>query len=189
MFEFDEEKHIYKLDGKVLPSITQICSVVSNLYYEEVDKSILEKASYRGTQVHNAIENYLKYGDYVIDNRYEDYMIKFKKFLELENFKSFEILEIENRYHNTQYAGTIDLLVKYKDKIILIDHKTSAKINDKLIKLQFAGYSNLLKYNGIKADEFCVLHLTKTKYEFKEIIPDYEMFNKCLDIYNYVKGE
>ena len=79
---------------------------------------------------------------------------------------NIEIINQEQRLTNGKFAGTYDMLAKINGKTILIDHKTSKEIHDKLLSVQFAGYNELCEANGIKIDEFYCLHLTKTKYEF-----------------------
>ena len=54
---FEEEKHIYMLNGLEIPSVTRIMEPLSQHEYGAIDKWVLEKAANRGTAVHNSIEN------------------------------------------------------------------------------------------------------------------------------------
>lgn len=54
--EFNEEKHIYTVDGKVYPSVTDICSPITADHYGEINSAVLEMAARRGTAVHEATE-------------------------------------------------------------------------------------------------------------------------------------
>jgi hypothetical protein len=56
-----------------------------------------------------------------------------------------------------------------------------------MIAIQEAGYDELAEYNGIKVDKWYALHLTKTNYEFKKIDIRKDIWNKCKDIYFYMK--
>ena len=56
MLEFIEETHTYLLDGKIIPSATQLLKEIFPLKYDNVPINILEKKSEYGTQVHKFIE-------------------------------------------------------------------------------------------------------------------------------------
>jgi len=56
--EFEEENHTYSLNGKTLPSVTQLLGSS----YDYVSKNVLERASQRGLEIHKEIEMYLKEG-------------------------------------------------------------------------------------------------------------------------------
>ena len=52
---FDEEWHTFKLDGKILPSVTRLLDDGS---YDNVDPEILKRACERGTLIHKEVETY-----------------------------------------------------------------------------------------------------------------------------------
>lgn len=58
MIEFDEEKHIYKVDGVVVPGVTEILSPITAVGYSKVNPAVLEHAAMRGTLVHEWCEMY-----------------------------------------------------------------------------------------------------------------------------------
>ena len=53
-FSFDEGTHTYRLDGKVVPSITQLIKPLSP--YDGIPKHILDNAANFGTAIHKLIE-------------------------------------------------------------------------------------------------------------------------------------
>jgi hypothetical protein len=55
--EYIEDFHCYKLNGKIIPSVTQL---LDDGGYENVSKEILEYAREKGSIVHKEIETYLK---------------------------------------------------------------------------------------------------------------------------------
>ena len=55
--EYIEDFHCYKLNGEIIPSVTQL---LSDGTYEGINKDILEYAQFRGSLVHKEIETYLK---------------------------------------------------------------------------------------------------------------------------------
>ena len=180
---FNEEKHEYIVNGKVVPSVSEIMKCATCLYYtDEIPPRILELACIKGSAVHKAIEEYLLFDEYSIEERYQDYMNNFLKWL--DDYKP-EIIKVEYKMTNGEFAGTCDLICKIDNKIIGIDHKTSSQIHTKMIAIQESGYDELC---DIKIDEWYVLHLTKKDYEFKKIELRKDIWNKCKDIYFYMKG-
>ena len=59
--EFDEAGHIYRLDGIIIPSVSAVMAPLSKVKYDGINSRTLEKAAGKGTAVHNAIENWLKF--------------------------------------------------------------------------------------------------------------------------------
>ena len=55
--EYNDEFHCYRLNGKIIPSVTQL---LDDGKYAKVDKSILKYAQDRGTIIHGEIENWWK---------------------------------------------------------------------------------------------------------------------------------
>lgn len=56
--EYIPEWHTYLLDGIIIPSVTQVLGKRFNKKYEGIEKAVLDKAAQRGTDIHNAIEQY-----------------------------------------------------------------------------------------------------------------------------------
>ena len=183
---FDEATHTYKLGDREIPSVTTITSILSNLVYGGIDKDILRMAADKGTAVHKAIEEYELFGEYELEPKWQGYM---EQYLKAKEEIGFKVIKTEQRLHNFDYAGTIDCIGKYNEKTIIIDWKTTSKLHEKLIQPQLSAYCELADVDGVLIEGLYVLHLTKTKYEFKEIKYDMTIFNKCLDIYNYIKED
>lgn len=57
--EFNEETHIYTLNGKRLPSVTKL---LDDGTYKDVDPFILQQACDRGHEIHKELELYFKEG-------------------------------------------------------------------------------------------------------------------------------
>ena len=60
--EFEGKKHVYKLNGFAIPSVTTVMKPLSAFCYRGVDEESLRRAAGRGTAVHEAVENYLLFG-------------------------------------------------------------------------------------------------------------------------------
>lgn len=57
---YNDEWHTYKLDGKIIPSVS---SLIDDGSYDDVDQEILKKAQERGKLIHKEIEMYLKHSE------------------------------------------------------------------------------------------------------------------------------
>ncbi|MCL1986708.1 MAG: hypothetical protein FWG64_01885 [Firmicutes bacterium] len=198
---FDEHRHIYKLNGAIIPSVTQMMRPLSNAYYGTIDKEILQKAANRGTAVHQAIENFLLYEIDDIEPEYENYYNAFKKWPVVNNPQVIRLSDgqvaTENRvYHKIfRYAGTADLICEIDDKITLIDFKTSASIVDMLVKIQLAAYSHAYKSHGYEIEQQAIVHLKKDGtqkmlfYGNELTNTEFEVITALLQIQNYLKKE
>ena len=155
---FEEERHVYKLNGIAVPSVTTIMKPLSASLYDGVDSALLMRAADRGTVVHNAIENYLKFGIKDIAEEYSGYLEAF-----LDWFKQNDVkpLATESRvYHKTlMYAGTADMPCVINDKTILVDFKTSASVNKMLTGIQLEAYAKAYESHGVYFDGKAILHL------------------------------
>ena len=92
--EYIEDFHTYKLNGKIIPSVTQL---LDDGEYIGVNKDILEYARDKGNIVHKEIEEYL-------NNKKEGFTSEFYEFLRLydENKEMFSTKAIfDYKTYNT----------------------------------------------------------------------------------------
>ena len=187
MLSFNEEKHEYRLDGKVVPSVSEIMKGVSCYYYtDDIPPIALEIACNKGTEVHKAIADYLLFDDYDISPKYASYLESFKKW---QKDYDPQILYVEQKVTNGEYAGTIDLICKIKDETIIVDYKTSNELHDKLVSIQLTAYQKLCEYSNIQVSNRYALHLTKEGYNFVKLVDRTEIWNSLLNNYRYMKNE
>lgn len=165
---FIEETHQYYVNGKQLPSVSEIMSVMSKEYYADINPTVLANAAKRGTKVHEAIEVYEKFGLETEDIEIYPYLRSYKVAKQLEKF---EVFENELRLHNGEFAGTLDMLAILNGTVI-VDLKATSKINTELLEVQLAGYQELAIANGYDIRQVYVLHLKKDGYKFKIITPN-----------------
>jgi len=160
MLAFDEATHTYHLNGKRLPSVTQVLDVISS--YMGIPADILAKASARGNYVHTLTEHHDNgvLGEY--DVEYEGYLLAWKTFLQTSGFEP-ELVEFRMADEKIGAAGTLDrygsVIKKGALKKILLDIKSTAVLVPS-VGPQTAAYEKLLKASlpEIKVDErWCVL--------------------------------
>jgi len=172
--EFIEDGHTYIVNGKGLPSVSQIMSSVAEKYYANIDRQTLQTAAQRGTNVHMAVEMYETLGADPTDET-KPYLTNYKV---AKKLKGFEPIENELRLTNGEFCGTLDMLANYRGQLVIIDLKCTSKINSELLEIQLAGYMELANHNGYKTNECYVLQLKKDGYKFKEVIPNYPMWEQ-----------
>lgn len=124
---FNEKLHQYSVNGKIIPSVTQIIAAIGLYEFDFVSKQTLAVAAERGRIVHTCIEWYEQgeLDENSIDPELAGY---FNAYLAAK--KSGELPEhpsaIEQRVYSAkyQYAGTLDQLYGGD---WLHDHKTGMK--------------------------------------------------------------
>lgn len=161
---FRDEDHTYTLNGLEIPSVTTLMKPLSAEAYKTVDPDTLNKAARRGTAVHNALENYAKFGIEDIDPDLRGY---FDAFLNWWELRKPEPIATEHRlYHKImRYAGTADLICLIDGKVTLVDYKTSSQVNTKMCAVQLEGYDRALESHGIEIGNRLILHLSKNGYQ------------------------
>jgi hypothetical protein len=146
-FKFDEEKHIYTVDGIEIPSVTQIVA-------PKVNEDFVALAAEYGTTLHNAMADYIKAGLMPSARADKVFLKDFrsaKDFVDKEVKHCEAICEERGCYINDgmKFAGCADLItdnVRTKNRIIY-DLKTSEP--HKWHKAQLGGYALLFGTSSI----------------------------------------
>lgn len=159
MFHFDQEKHRYTVDGKPVPSVTQIPSRIGVRSNEESQWLSIsgsefmqnEIAARFGIEFHKIPPYILNGIKCTYDPAMEPWVRGLKKFL-AEHKITPELVEESMCSTKYGYAGTIDIYGHiYFDKPkriepIIIDWKTSTSLY-KSSRMQTAAYEQLIKEN------------------------------------------
>ena len=138
MIEFNEERHEYKLDGKIIPSVTQLLKkhgLVAD--YSMVPEAILSAKAERGTLIHKEIQDY-------IEKREMGFTQECTLFADWIAKNPIKDMECEQIVHNDVCAGKFDLLGRRGDKMILIDFKTTSSKHLEDWRWQLSLYDYLL---------------------------------------------
>lgn len=121
--DFDEAGHVYRVDGRVIPSVTQILEPLYD--WSGIPRPILQAAAERGAAVHKACELYdLELLDESsLDDEVAAYLEGWKRFREDTGFIPERV---EARVYSARwgYAGTVDRTGRLKRKHILLDIKS-----------------------------------------------------------------
>lgn len=132
-FTFNDETHEYKIDGVVVPSVTQVLNSVFPRF--AVDPYYLQ----RGSVIHACCAMLLRGEDFEFDPQVTGWILAAKKFI--SEVKP-EVLAVEKQFYSERhgFAGTIDARIMIGDQPMLLDWKSSTSGND---LMQLAGYSIL----------------------------------------------
>lgn len=138
-FTFDSDTHTYRLNGQIVPSVTQVIGTIQ--LWRGMSPDALERARIRGHAVDDAI-NKFDAGELGLDDIDEEilpYVHAWVAFL--SNTKSIVLDSQLAGYNATyRYAGTLDKIVQFHGgSIALIDIKATAVIEPETA-LQTAAY-------------------------------------------------
>lgn len=119
--EFEDETHTYRVDGHIVPSVTQLMKLKFGGKYSDVPADVLKKAQEKGTYIHKVIECYC--------NGFDDNSVYTRNFKFLQTRYRFHPIETELpiilEFGGKTYAGRLDLILEMDGKKILADIKTS----------------------------------------------------------------
>ena len=163
-FEFNDQTHTYKLNGKIIPSVTQIINeVLFYNKYSSVSEDTLELAKKKGSLIHKEIEDYIKTGS-------TGFTTELESFINIVNDKKLEHMKSEVKVHNEEIAGTIDIVCKIGDKNVIIDTKTTSEFDKEYVSWQLSMYAYIIEtYYNIPVNELYGMWLRDDKYKFVKV--------------------
>lgn len=157
---FESKGHVYLLDGIRIPSVTELMRPMTATYYKTVNEDTLANAATKGTAVHEAAENYIKFGLVDIDEEYKGYIDAFTGWY--DSRKPDPVASEMKFYHKIlRYGGTADLLCILGGRLALVDYKTTSEISRMLVGVQLEAYKQALRSHGIEVEDKIALHLKK----------------------------
>lgn len=175
VLEYFDDEHVYLVDGVIVPSITQILKYKFGGKYNGVSKSVLQKASEKGTMVHEAIEKYCKYG-------YESDLPELRNFKFLQRAYKFDVIENEvpvilSFDGKPVSAGRLDLVIEKigEDGVLhgergIADIKRTSTLDKEYLAYQLNLYR--IAYQqcyGMKIDFLKGIHLREEKRKYVDI--------------------
>jgi hypothetical protein len=190
---FDPDAHIYRINGQIVPSVTQLLKPIGP-DFSMVAFDVLEAKRALGVAVHLACE--LDDDDDLDDDGLDPvlvpYLSAWRKF-KADTRAMIVMNERQLGHPALQYAGTLDRLAKIRSDMWLLDIKTSAEPHASY-GVQLSGYEELLR-----ADEFTDQPLTRATvhlrddgtyrlHEFKNP-NDHAAFRACLSIHHWKESQ
>lgn len=158
--EYNEELHQYKMDGEIVPSVTELAKKFSGLNTEWLEKH--PEFAERGTIMHNQLAEYYKEGTTPTDPK----ALAISEMIFRTEKQQAEVLV----YNETlKYAGTVDLLVMDEKKCrALVDFKSGENGNKRYYRCQLSLYLLALQDMGVDISEtkmFIVTPLGVVEFE------------------------
>jgi len=193
MIEFNEERHEYKHEGRVVPGVTSVLADIGLANYDYVDAETMEAAAKFGKAVHRVTELH-DHNDLILkglDPILKKYLNQWKKFLKDSGAK---IIEIERRVFCKVYfyCGTLDRVIEIDGKYYVLDIKTGCKM--KSHALQNAAYKYAYFNESINGEisrrlgkTTYTLYLKEDSYKLEphKDKNDINFFLSALQIYNF----
>lgn len=198
--EFDEQTHTYTLEGRVLPSVTQILDAVGL-----IDKQwYTEEASQRGTNIALATE-LLDQGNLdreTLETDFPGYVGYVDAWQDFLTTSAAEVIWIERAVFDRalQYAGTLDRLVRITGVNYVLDIKTGSPCSWHAI--QTAAYASTLweawpRDLGLSGGFGRMAVYLKEDGTFKVVqhgaagdeVGDYDVWRACVALYHWMKNE
>lgn len=165
---FEEEPHIYRLNGVQIPSVSKLMEPLKDKCYGRVGPKTLERAANKGTSVHNSIENWLKFGIEDVPVEHRGYFDAFLAWH--EKYKPVMVASEMRVYHKLyEYGATVDFLCLLDEELALVDFKTTYQLMEMTCGVQLEAYYQALASHGIHVNRKHILHMKKDgKYEFPQ---------------------
>ena len=141
ILEFDEASHVYSVDGRVYPSVTQIISATFPDLFAAIPPAVLARKANLGTAVHAAIELYL-HEELDTSSMHPAIMPYFESWLAWATDEIQTTVQLEARFASVLgYAGTVDWVGDTSTHgLCILDWKTTASPS-RTHRIQTAGYA------------------------------------------------
>ena len=186
---FQKKGHKYFLDGKEIPSVSELTRFLSREVYGEIDPIALERAAEKGTKIHEATEVLDRNGEVEVDTELGGYIEAYMKFRK-DHKINWLMLEGMMEF-NELYAGTLDRLGKVDGKLCILDIKTNKTIGKQhkaLYQAQLNLYRLACEQQGVHPDTLYILHLKQNgKYSLINIPFNTELALACITLHYSLK--
>lgn len=191
MLTFEKENHIYRWNGQAVPSVSEIIRPIIQ-YSGSIPDGVLEAAADRGHEIHQACEDIDK-GEFYDPKEHDSYV---EAYQEWKRSLECSFVQIESPLYSEfyGYAGTPDRIAMIKDRPVVIDIKSTVKI-EKHSLVQLTAYSELFReFAKLKSKpDGYILQLKKNgsfKFEkVSDLTKFWNVFLSCLNIHKFNKGE
>ena len=186
--EFQEEGHIYTVDGIRVPSVSEITSFLARIAYGEAPPDVMAIAAERGTMVHRATQELDEKGECSITGDLAPYLQAYSSFLEEHNPK-WDFIEFPVN-NGLLYAGTLDRYGLLNNTHAILDIKTTSSIT-RNVKALYTAAQNLYRMaiqDWLPVDKIYILQLKRdATYKLVELPVEDGLANACLTIYEATK--
>lgn len=192
--EFNEEQHIYTVDGRIVPSVTEIIKFLNIDTFATANTVLKQIAADKGTRVHEStvIFDYEAW-EFEYDSDIIGYIKAYSRFVRDYGIKSY--IQTEHIISNGEYAGTLDRLAIIDGKKTVIDLKTGTTSNPRAFAAQLYGYAKILVDigNGSLNDYAGMIVKLKKDGTYSAIQYDLNrgktFFNACFNLWKMIQED
>lgn len=184
---FDEARHEYRVGGRIVPSVTQVLSILSD--FSAVPAEVLARAAEFGSHVHQAVHlsNEGTLDEVTLDPALAPYLSAWRDFL-IDTGAKVLASEVRVYHPGHHYAGTLDTIVELRGKAVLIDVKTGQvprTVGPQLAAYEEAYHANEDNPHALRR-RLCV-QLTGDGYRIHECknASDWSVFQSCLNVWRF----
>lgn len=177
VIEFHEPTHTYSVNGRPVPSVTQVlkeAGLIDTTWYNEWGK-------HRGSTVHRCMqllaEDRLDLAS--VDPRIQGYVDAGARFMDEINFE-VERTEMHVCNEKLRFAGTLDLFGRRKNNPAIIDYKTGPL--QRPTQIQLTGYSNTDQMPGGPIELWGVQLRIDGTYKMERFIPNFPVWHAALRV-------
>lgn len=184
--DFEEEGHVYRIDSKIVPSVTQCLSLLDP--FAKVDRHVLEAAASFGRHGHRAmalvVRDALNWS--TLDSALTPYIEGGAKFLHDFRDRTVVASELMVGHPILKVAGQIDLVME-SNVVEVVEFKFTADFPDG-VGPQTAAYARLLRhirpslYGRLVRRRVVVLTEGGYKTELLDDPSDWPVFLSCLNV-------
>ena len=179
--EYNDDTHQYFVDGKEVPSVTQLIGKLFPSEYQDVDPAVLARAAARGTELHAAIEDYEQHG--LMSD-----LPEFYNYLSIKSTHGFDVVDNEKLIYVEDQgeiicAGRLDMVIRERHQLGLADIKRTYTLNTDKLKLQLNLYR--IGYQQCYGETIHLLrgiHLRNQIANFVPIPLDHDILSKIRSI-------
>lgn len=193
--DFEPATHTYTVDGKAVPSVTQIVAPLGQDYDEpdEMTEIAIDYAAERGTIMHEYIAHRLGGGEpdvFEIPDEYADYADGVEQFLAEHSVVPFAVetpitnapmVGLEEYY----VAGTPDLVCEFDGRLAILDYKFVSSVAKSKVCAQLGGYLKLCECNAVYPEALYAVQFKRGDYRLYPVneADAVRMWNAALNLY------
>lgn len=185
--DFEKASHVYRLDGRAVPSVTEILRPLED--FSMVNPAVLEAARVFGHNVHLAChlddQDALEWES--LDPALVPYVTAWRAFL--KDSGAVVIASEQPIAHATLgYAGTPDRILAWGKRLVLPDIKSTAVV-PLTVGPQTAGYAKAYQstHGGREPERYCVQLKANGTYSThpRRASTDWSVFLSCLNVWRF----
>lgn len=189
-FEFDPETHTYRVDGQIVPGVTELASIMGDPMPAEGDdlEITVEAAAERGTVMHGYLEHRIWGGepqDCEIPDAYAGYAQAVELFLAEHKLDPVYVEEpMWAEEDGIVFAGTPDFVGTFDGKLAILDWKFVSTVQKTKVGAQLSGYHALCGAEELWAERLaCVQFLADGTYRLYNVSLNVGDFDLCLEVW------